>query len=210
MPRLNPTTLTAEQRDEYRRAILPGTPTEILRGDDNAYVIFFYAGGKAGVPCAMAFKGKALKPALHYRYRSDDTRRARCQAWIDAIDADSRRKAEARAARNTPHTLTVGDVLRSTWGYEQTNIDYYEVVALKGKTMVTLRAIGAQCEPTEWMQGNSVPVPGQYIGAPRSYKVNGHSNTVRIESFAIASPMTPIAHVAGRPIFESAHWTAYA
>lgn len=207
---MNPATLTADQRDEYRRAFVPGTLTEILRGDDNAYVIFFYDDGTADVPCAMAFKGKALKPALHYRYRSDDTRRARCQAWIDAIDADRRRKAEARAARNTPHTLKLGDVLRSSWGYDQTNIDYYEVVALKGKTMVTLCAIGADCEYIEWMQGNSVPVPGRYIGAPRDYKVDGSSNTVRIESFAIASPMTPVAHVAGRPIFQCSNWTAYA
>ena len=28
--------------------------------------------------------------------------------------------------------LKVGDVLRSSWGYDQTNVDYYEVVELVG------------------------------------------------------------------------------
>ena len=39
------------------------------------------------------------------------------------------------------HSFKVGDVLESSWGYEQTNIDLYQVIALNGKSMVTVRAI---------------------------------------------------------------------
>lgn len=40
----------------------------------------------------------------------------------------------------------VGDVLRSTWGYDQTNYDFYEVIKTTPKT-VTLRKLSAfACE----------------------------------------------------------------
>lgn len=32
--------------------------------------------------------------------------------------------------------LQVGDILSSSWGYEQTNVDFYQVQRLAGKTMV--------------------------------------------------------------------------
>lgn len=37
------------------------------------------------------------------------------------------------------HSFKVGDLLFSSWGYEQTNVDFYQVVALKGRTMVTVK-----------------------------------------------------------------------
>jgi hypothetical protein len=33
-------------------------------------------------------------------------------------------KAKRQAERKAPHTLKVGDILVSSWGYDQTNIDY--------------------------------------------------------------------------------------
>lgn len=40
--------------------------------------------------------------------------------------------------------VKVGDVFYNSWGYEQTNIDFYEVVKLRGKTQIVLRAIGSE------------------------------------------------------------------
>ena len=39
--------------------------------------------------------------------------------------------------------VKVGDLFYDSWGYEQTNIDFYQVVALKGTTQVILKAIRA-------------------------------------------------------------------
>ena len=41
---------------------------------------------------------------------------------------------------NVPNTLVVGDILYNSWGWEQTNIDFYQVVESKGQT-VKLREI---------------------------------------------------------------------
>lgn len=79
----------------------------------------------------------------------------------------------------------MGDILRSMWGYEQTNIDYYEVTALIGKHTVEIREVSRQSEETQSMQGVCVPVPGAYIGEPMRKRAD-ESGSVKINSFAWA------------------------
>lgn len=40
--------------------------------------------------------------------------------------------------------IKVGDVFYESWGYEQTNIDFWQVTALKGKTQIVLHAISSK------------------------------------------------------------------
>ena len=44
-------------------------------------------------------------------------------------------------AKQAVHSLKVGDVLVSSWGWEQTNLSFYQVVALNGATMVTVKSV---------------------------------------------------------------------
>lgn len=39
---------------------------------------------------------------------------------------------------NRKHPLDVGSVLYTSWGYDQTNVNFYKVVGLRGKTMVRI------------------------------------------------------------------------
>ena len=54
------------------------------------------------------------------------------------------RKAKARAQFKNPYK--VGDILHHSWGYDQTNCDFYQVVEVK-KASVVLRKIGAKTIP---------------------------------------------------------------
>ena len=51
---------------------------------------------------------------------------------------------------------TVGSVLYASWGYEQTNIDFYQVVARKG-AFVTLQPMNKQKEYDGHMSGTCTP-----------------------------------------------------
>lgn len=51
------------------------------------------------------------------------------------------RKQEARSRFENPYK--VGDILHHSWGYDQTNCDFYQVVEVK-KASVILRKIGAK------------------------------------------------------------------
>lgn len=50
---------------------------------------------------------------------------------------------QRRASSTTPNAegVFVGDLFRDEWGYEQTNVDYYQVVALKGRHTIIVKRL---------------------------------------------------------------------
>ncbi|ECO4312781.1 hypothetical protein AB0001_004778 [Salmonella enterica] len=42
------------------------------------------------------------------------------------------------------HKISIGDVFVSSWGCEQTNVNFYQVVAVSGKMTVKIREIESQ------------------------------------------------------------------
>jgi hypothetical protein len=90
-------------------------------------------------------------------------------------------------------TPKVGDILVSSWGYDQTNVDFYKVTKLSpsGKS-VTIVRINSEVTGTGFMCGTSVPaVPhevSEYEGEPMTKRVNLTSNgySVNIASYASA------------------------
>jgi len=89
------------------------------------------------------------------------------KAGITAENMKNRKKwfeDRRKARKEFRHVLKNGDILEASWGYEQTNVDFYEVVQVKGK-LVGLREIGSRvCETTGSMSANVIPVPGKYYG----------------------------------------------
>lgn len=66
-------------------------------------------------------------------------------------------------------TAKVGDILRCSWGYDQTNIDFYKVVAVVGKASVRIRKLG--CKRVGGDVGYDLVVPSDvFLVDPPSYK----------------------------------------
>lgn len=90
-------------------------------------------------------------------FRSVERREAyiteRKEAW-DAAQARKAERATARKAFDATTVFKVGDIIQSSWGWEQTNVDFYEVIAVAPKT-VTLQEIGAKTVPGK-STGNSM------------------------------------------------------
>ena len=207
--RTHPASMTTEQHDLARRARIASEITDAIRCAGEAFAIFHYTNA-AGALCAVAFRGKAIKPAFRYRFCSVELRAAHCNEWVQAQETAQACQAERRAERNAPRALLIGDVLMSMWGYEQTNVDYYQVVALNGLTQVTLHEIAKRREETGFIQGDCVPQPGRFIGEPRRCRVDGAHNSVRLSSFERASKIEPLAVMDGVRMWPVDHWTAYA
>jgi hypothetical protein len=71
------------------------------------------------------------------------------------LKADRIRKEEKREAQKTLRATDfyeVGDIISNSWGYEQTNVDFAQVVSMTKKT-ITVRAISQEVE--EGSIGNS-------------------------------------------------------
>jgi hypothetical protein len=55
------------------------------------------------------------------------------------------------------HVYATGDIVSYSWGYEQTNIDFYKVIARKGD-FCTLRKLKANCtHDAQTMTGTTTP-----------------------------------------------------
>lgn len=91
---------------------------------------------------------------------------------------------EAKIAKPLKHPLKVGDILYASWGYNQTNIDFYEVTRLM-KRMVEIREIASKLDHAERGADYLVPVPGKFIGR-KLRKLPDSKGTVRITSYAWA------------------------
>lgn len=89
------------------------------------------------------------------------------------------------------HDLKVGDILTSSWGYDQTNVWYFQVVKTTNK-QVTLRRIGSEMvESLTFDSWKSRPVKDKFIGDEtytRKVGNTGEKTYVRIESYMYAYP----------------------
>jgi hypothetical protein len=195
-------------RDFY---IPKGDDVTVRTFDDIGVVVYLHTGAKYGRPVAMGFAGKAQKPTFHYNFPTDARRDAFIESFVERRRANVASKAIAVAERRAfRHTLRVGDVLRSVWGYDQTNVDYYQVTALKGSKQVVARRIRGMSETTGYDTGKSAPDVDNFIESEKAktYLV-GHGNTIRVASFAHASPV-PCQVVGPLKVYEAARWSSYA
>ena len=187
---------------------------ELAWNDEDLNIQVYYK--EVPYPAAICFVGKAIKPTWHYRFKSAEQRMAEVTKTFNNVHNRLEAKNAAKVSKAVAlanHGVAVGDVFRCSWGYDQTNIDYYEVIAVTGKT-ATICEIGCLSETTGFLQGNSVPQLGAFIGKPKKKLIQKRSVDseayLTMNSFSTAFKMQPVAIVADKPIFESSHWTAYA
>lgn len=87
--------------------------------------------------------------------------------------------------------VKVGDIFHYSWGYDQTNCDFFQVINLKNKT-VTIREIASKHSDRE--SGNSMaafvlPVKDNFTGEPMKKRLQFWSSKpyIRMASYGTAS-----------------------
>lgn len=163
-----------------------------------------------GKVVAMAFAGRGTKPIWHYIFSSAERLTEKIQSQVKSLEAHKAMIAERRKARFQPHGLVGGEVLRTSWGYEQTNVEYYEVVGVRGQ-MIELREIAQTRTEEGYLCGKTQPVPGAYIGEAFSRRVSmsGGSPSVKIHQSATAYLEQPFTMSGGKPVYKERYWSSY-
>jgi hypothetical protein len=161
-------TTTATTAPAVRRLYVPQGATTMER---HGGIVYLYQ-SDSGVPYAVGYRGRAYKPAFHFRFASEERRTAHVEAFCESLQRQAAVKAERRQAFATPHTLKVGDVVVNSWGWEQTNIDFYEVVKTSANYVWLLPLSAEEVEQTGFMQGKKMPRPGQHLAeVPTKHRV---------------------------------------
>lgn len=186
----------------------------VLMAEDADLGIEVYGNPERNV--AMGYSGRRNRADFNYRFGNAERMNAYIAEYIAGIAAQRERAAQRRAERVAAArsaVVNVGDIFRASWGYDQTNIDYFQVVAVRGQ-MMDVREIGCLSEGNGLPdQGVCVPAPNCFIGeSVRRVRIQAYGESVcfRFASFANAYRIDPVAVVAGVPIYQQDNWTAYA
>ena len=146
----------------------------------------------AGAPYAIVWAGKSNKKLWWVKFRDEAQRQHR----IDETIASRKQHAEYKQKRQEErkqyrHTFKVDDILSSSWGYDQTNVDFYQVVAVTDKA-VKIRKIGSKGVD----ESHVVAVPNSFDGPPMT-KLVRQGDRVSLTSYSSASKWD------GKPRYET-------
>ena len=131
--------------------------------------------------CVRFTKRARMGYKIEFNYRFGTVQRMfdHCEKYLAGLARAEEFKAERKAQRATERAEAVanvkeGDIYVASWGWEQTNVDAYQVVAKKGAT-VTLREIGLETvqDSEGFMSDHVIPVPNWFIGDEFKKRITG-------------------------------------
>jgi hypothetical protein len=91
--------------------------------------------------------------------------------------------------KETPmHSVQTGDVFAASWGYDQTNVDFYEVVSTTAKS-VRIRKIGQTTVEDHGYSVRVLPERGNFLGesVTRRVRETEYGTYININSYKTAS-----------------------
>lgn len=128
------------------------------------------------------------KPVLNLTFQTWERAEERIKSELDARAAwgeQKQKRAEERLAYR--HDYKAGDILYTSWGYDQTNIEFFQVVAIPSDKSITVREIASAMPRGEegFMSGRVVAVPDKFTGEPVTKRVSP-SGSIKFASYRYA------------------------
>lgn len=117
-----------------------------------------------------------IKIVYHYSFRRTDISASIMQMnqFVDKFIGSKEQEEKAKAAKKEAlknarkeftNPYTVGQILYYTWGYDQTNVNFYQVIEATGKTIV-VRELAQDRTETGFMCGKATAIKDEFIGEP--------------------------------------------
>lgn len=153
------------------------TPTRVYFKESNGK---FYS---------LGFRGRAINSSFNYVFRTEEDREKHLNSFFRSINEDSVRKVARKSQQQQPSVLKVGDILYTSWGYDQTNIDFFQVIKTSGiRTVDLVRINSRRIESLSDYTDNLMPMKDSFITEGYQSKENGtyrvkNGNTVSINGY---------------------------
>ena len=138
---------------------------------------------------AKFFKGRAINPTHYIQFRTEEHRDQYIKKFFndvaESLAYKAKRKAEAEEAKKKAVSdCDVGDIYVDSWGYDQTNVDFYKVIERK-KASATIVKIGKTCVYDNGPTTKVVPDPDRIVGESMLKRIGQYG--FRINSFSSAT-----------------------
>lgn len=162
------------------------------------YVFITYV-AQNGKLCAATFADKGFRPYSNYSFRNEESRAKEIESTKEMVDRQTARTASyLETANKEKEQFKVGGILVCSWGYEQTNINFYQIISRKNDFII-LQEIGKTITDNQYDRGHCVANPSNLIGEPMRKKITKYAS-IKLSSFETARPWD------GKPEY----WSSYA
>lgn len=165
----------------------------------------------------MAYRNKSKKPYINSRYRITD------EGFAEQVASHKRHLqneanmnlAEQAEREELRSSLRVGDVFYISWGCEQTNIDFYQLVGA-GKTFQFRQIKSQQIEDTDpetqtkTMVGRTIPLVGQFKDEEVHNKRFPRYGSFTINERFLHRLKYTVNEITGSRVYESKRYSSYA
>lgn len=136
---------------------------------------------------AMMFIGKQSKSTWHFKFPSIEALDKKFHETWNRVENWELMKVERKEQRKKEVLeVKVGDLFVSSWGWEQTNVDFYQCVATKGKRTFVIREIASKMSNRATGNGMAcfkIPVKDAFLDPEKyppltksSLKLNSYSS----------------------------------
>jgi hypothetical protein len=148
----------------------------------------FFKDVSVGTWIALIFLGKAVRPTKHVRFSTKEGR----QAYVDNVLKNYQVRQEntenRKKQQEQPSNLKVGDILYTSWGYDQTNVEFFQVVKTIGKRTVELVRVACTSSSRSDYTDDLMPIKDSFITEGYRSEENGtyrvkNGNTVSFNSY---------------------------
>lgn len=125
---------------------------------------------------AIAYFGRSMKPHWHYRFRNEANFSFQVSQFFKSVRAHKERiETRKREKKDFRTSLKPGDILETSWGYDQTNVDFFQVLEVTGKQTVIIREIGSETTEKGFMQGSIIPKKDHFLPDAKPLKKRAQS-----------------------------------
>ena len=121
---------------------------------------------------AIAWSGKKNKYDWYYKFRDKKQMDKYISDYFCKVEMANKHKAEQKLNKEKDkaeffESIKVGDIFVDSWGYDQTNVDFY-LVTKKLKASIKIVKIGSKVVATSIGSEMVVPVPDAVIGEEKT------------------------------------------
>jgi len=173
---------------------IPEDYTEVM---SNAYGEIRYQVHASGKIYARGYHTKAgkitSKAKWHYSFRNAANFNTYATEWLMGLQKAHALKEEEKAQRKAARSqlassVKVGDIFVSSWGYEQTNVDFYQVIKKSGSS-ITVREIDSRMADRSsgnGMAGYCLPIKDSFLEKAEPMKKILSGSGFKVSSYSSA------------------------
>jgi hypothetical protein len=176
-----------------REALLPENYT-VETDEVTTTVVYKFNTASGGDPACRGYIGKQSKPIFSYRFKTVEERDEYATKFFEDRMNIHTQKQEYKAAQKRRKEeafkeIKTGDVFSASWGYEQTNVNFYKLLRLKGKTGTFVEIgsitvdddVGHECDYRRADVDREIGKPFKARLNGDSFKVNESIRPLRLE-----------------------------